>query len=84
MRVLGQQILAVRDEVKTKAGKFHLPDKAQDLPETATAKRVGPQVTEIKPGQKFLFAKYAYRDVPFENKDYILVHEADVLALIKE
>lgn len=37
----------------------------------------------VKVGDKVLYSKYAGSDVKIENKDYIVIKQADILAIIE-
>ena len=75
-RVVLKQIAA---EETTKSG-IILPDQAQEKPQQAEVVAVGPGV---KKGQKVIYSKYAGTNVKFENEEYIIVKQSDILAVVE-
>ena len=79
-----------RDEV-TSSG-LVLPDTAKEKPMEGEVISTGPgrvldngerQEIEIKTGQTVLFAKYAGTEVKYNDTEYLIISEKDVLAVIK-
>jgi len=78
-------------EEKTKSG-IYLPKTAKNQkPEEGTVIAVGPGgktktgeviPIEVKIGNNILFTKYGPTDIEIDGKDYLLVKEEDVLAII--
>ena len=78
-----------REEV-TSSG-LVLPDTAKEKPMEGRVVAVGPgrvldsgerQEMEVKEGQVVLFAKYAGTEVKFDNDEYLIISEKDVLAIM--
>lgn len=79
-----------RDEV-TSSG-LVLPDTAREKPMEGEVISTGPgrvldngerQEIEIQKGQTVLFAKYAGTEVKYNDTEYLIISEKDVLAVIK-
>ncbi len=72
-------------EEKTASGLF-IPDTAKEKPLEGTVVAVGPgtkEVTmEVKKGDTVLYGKYAGTEVHADGKDYIIMRQSDVLAII--
>lgn len=93
VKPLGDRIL-VQPETKeevTKTG-LVLPDTAKEKPMQGLVVAVGAGRVldsgerldmEVKKGQKILFAKYAGTEVKFDNEDYLIISEKDVLAIVE-
>ena len=80
---LANLVLAQADEAQTKtASGIYLPDNAQEKPKTATVKAVGPQVVQVKVGDKIIYESFSGTEVKHDNVDYILVAEDKVLATV--
>ena len=78
--------IVIKTEVspdKTESG-LYIPDSAKDRPNMAEVVMVGPKVTGVKKGEKILFSKYAGTKFEFDDKEYLLINEVDVIAEIKE
>ncbi len=77
-------------EEKTSGG-IYLPDTAKEKPQMGKVVAVGPGKIadtgeliklEVKVGDKVLYGKYSGTDVTIEGKDYLIVRESDILAII--
>ncbi len=72
-------------EEVTKSG-IIIPDSAKEKPLRGTVVAAGPGTKEeemtLKAGDTVLFGKYAGTEVPFEDKKYIIMRQADVLAKV--
>jgi chaperonin GroES len=91
---LGDRILAklLEEEGKT-AGGIILPDTAKEKPQEAKVVAVGKgrlledgtvKPLEIKVGDTILFAKYSGTEVNHEEKEFLILREDDILAVLKE
>jgi len=83
----------VKSEEKTKSG-ILLPDSAsKERPEQGKVVAVGPgkknkqgQIipVSVKVGQKVLFKKYSSNEIKVEEKEYLIIEEDDILAVIED
>lgn len=80
---------AAKEEVS--AGGIILPDSAQEKPLRGSVLAVGPgkmldsgklAPMEVKVGDTVLYGKYAGTEVTVEGKDYVILRQEDVLALV--
>lgn len=87
-RVVLQQLEA---EETTKSG-IVLPGPAQEKPQQAEVVAVGPGglvdgkevKMEVKVGDKVIYSKYAGTDVKLEEKEYVIVRQSDIAAIVEE
>jgi chaperonin GroES len=83
-------VLEVLDESQQTAGGIFIPDSVREKPQSAQVIAVGPGRTEngqlvsvsVKTGDRVLFTKYAGTDVKLEGKEYKIVSEKDILAIV--
>ena len=77
-------------EEKTESG-LYIPDNAKEKPMQGKVIAVGPGKKdengkaipmEIKVGDKVLYGKYSGTEVSVEGKDYLIVRESDVFAIL--
>ncbi len=72
-------------EEKTAGGLF-IPDTAKEKPLAGTVVAVGPGTSEVKMevkvGDKVLYGKYAGTEINIDGKDYLIMRQSDVLAII--
>lgn len=72
-------------EEKTAGGLF-IPDTAKEKPLAGKVIAVGPGTAEItmevKVGDKVLYGKYAGTEITVEGKEYLIMKQNDILAII--
>ena len=77
-------------EDKTASG-IILPDTAQEKPQEATIVAMGPGKASdsgtivkmtVKVGDKILYGKYSGTEVTVDGKDYLIMRESDILAIL--
>lgn len=72
-------------EEKTASG-IYIPDTAKEKPQKGTVVAVGPgtkDVTmEVKVDDVVLYGKYAGTEINVEGKDYLMMKQSDILAII--
>jgi chaperonin GroES len=84
LQPLSDYVVAVGEEADAKtASGLYLPDNAQEKPKTAKVVAVGPNVKQIKTGDRIVYKSYSNTDVKVGKDEYILVKEEDVLATVK-
>jgi chaperonin GroES len=92
LKPLGDRVIvkAREKEEMTKSG-IVLPDTASEKPQEGSVLSVGPGRVldngkriemDVKAGDKVLFAKYAGTEVKLDGEDYLVIREADLLAVI--
>ncbi|UCZ53712.1 co-chaperone GroES [Bacillus shivajii] len=92
LKPLGDRLVIelVEQEEKTASG-IVLPDSAKEKPQEGKVVAVGTgRVTEsgervaleVKDGDAVIFSKYAGTEVKYEGKEYLILRESDVLAVI--
>lgn len=81
---LASWVVTEPEEAVTKtASGLYLPDKAAEKPKTAKVLSVGKDVKEVKKGDRIIYKAYTTTEVKVDDKDYLLVKEEDVIAIIK-
>jgi chaperonin GroES len=72
-------------EEKTASG-IYIPDTAKEKPQKGTVRAAGPgtkDITmEVKLGDVVLYGKYAGTEISFDGKDYLMMKQSDILAVI--
>ena len=92
VRPLHDRIIVQRiDEGEQKVGGIIIPDSAKEKPQQGTvmaagngrakdgAKRIP---LDVKAGDRILFGKYSGQEIKLDGKDYFIMKEEDVLAVI--
>lgn len=79
------------EETEEMRGGLYIPDTAREKPMQGTVLAVGPGrrtdkgeliPVELKKGDKVLYGKYSGTEVTIDGSDYLIVKEADVLAVL--
>ena len=92
IRPLHDRILVERlEEQETVRGGIIIPDTAKEKPQEGKVIAVGTgKVTDdgkrlgldVKVGVKILFGKYSGSEVKVDDKDYLILREEDILAIL--
>ena len=82
---LADRIVAVREKPATQtASGLYLPDTAKEKPVFATVIAVGPDVEQLKVGNKIIYKEYSTTELTIDSQDYLIVKEEDVLGTVVE
>jgi chaperonin GroES len=72
-------------EEKTPGG-IIIPDTAKEKPQKGTVVAVGPgkkdEPMTVKVGDKVLYGKYAGTEINIDGKEYLIMRESDIYAII--
>jgi chaperonin GroES len=93
IRPLHDRILVERlEEQEVRRGGIIIPDTAKEKPQEGKVVATGTgKVTEdgkkipldVKAGDRILFGKYSGSEVKIDDKDYLILREEDVLAILE-
>ncbi|MBO6179073.1 MAG: co-chaperone GroES [Selenomonadaceae bacterium] len=92
IKPLGERVVIEVSEgdVKTASG-IVLPDTAKEKPQKGKVIAAGPgklldngerAKMEVKAGDEVLFSKYSGTEVKVDDKEYLVVRESDILAIL--
>ena len=94
IRPLADKVLVQRLEAETKtAGGIVLPDTAKEKPQKGKIINVGEgkllddgtvRKVQVKKGDIVLFTSYAGTDIKIEGKEYLIMDESDIMAIIEK
>ncbi len=94
IRPLADKVLVQRLEAQTKTtGGIVLPDSAKEKPQRGKIISVGDgkvlddgtvQKLQVKKGDKVLFTSYAGTEVKIDGKEYLIMSESDIMAVIEK
>ena len=90
---LDDRIIVKQSEAEEKtAGGIILPDTAQEKPQRGKIVSVGDgkvlddgsvKKPQVKKGDQVLFTSYAGTDIKIDGKEYLIMSESDILAVIE-
>ena len=94
IRPLADKVLVQRLEAENKtAGGIVLPDSAKEKPQKGKIVSVGEgkllddgtlQKMQVKKGDTVLFQSYAGTEVKLDGKEYLIMNESDIMAVIEK
>ena len=87
IRPLADRVLVEPKEAETKtASGIYIPDTAKEKPQRGIVVAVGKgtkdETMELKVGDVVLYGKYAGTEINVDGKDYLMMRQSDVLAVI--
>lgn len=93
IRPLGDKILVQRVEAESvTSGGIVLPDSAQEKPKSGKVVSVGTGKVlddgslgkmQLKKGDEVLFTSYSGTEIKLDDKEYLIMSESDVMAVIE-
>ena len=93
IRPLHDRIVVERlEEKEVKKGSIIIPDTAKEKPQEGKVLAVGNGKVsddgkkiplDVKAGDKILFGKYSGSEVKLDDKEYLILREEDVLAILE-
>ena len=94
IRPLSDKVLVERLEAETKtAGGIVLPDSAKEKPQRGKIISTGQgkllddgsrSKVQVKKGDEVLFTSYAGSEVKLDGKEYLIMDESDIMAIIEK
>jgi len=94
VRPLADRIMVERvEETETRKGGIIIPDTAKEKPQQGKVLAVGAGrfdeagkriPMDVKKGDVILFGKYSGNEIRMDDKDYLIMREEDVLAIIEK
>ena len=92
VRPLGDRVMVERLEAgEMKKGSLYIPDTAKEKPQEGKVVAVGPgrfddegkrRAVDVKIGDRILFGKYSGTDVKIDDKEYVIMREEDIFAIL--
>ena len=93
LKPLGNKvIIEVTESIEKTKGGILLPDTAREKPQEGKVIAVGTGKVlpsgkvvplDVKAGDKILFGKYSGSEIKYEGKEYLIMNDDDLLAVIK-
>jgi chaperonin GroES len=87
IKPLADRVLVEPLEAETKtASGIIIPDTAKEKPQKGNVVAVGAGTKEnpvsVKVGETVLYGKYSGTELKYEGKDYLIMKESDILAIV--
>ena len=92
LKPLSDRVLvkAIEKELENKGG-IIIPDTAKEKPQEGEVIATGPGKRDeqgklipmdVKPGDKILYGKYSGTEVKFNDEEYLIMHQEDILGIL--
>ena len=87
IKPLSDRVLVEPQEAETKTSSgIYIPDSAKEKPQQGKVVAVGKGKKDhemtVKVGDTVLYGKYSGSELKYEGKDYLIMREDDILAII--
>jgi chaperonin GroES len=92
LKPLGDRVVVEHvEEKEMSAGGVFLPDTAKEKPQEGMVRAVGSGRTldngtkvamDVKVGDRIIYSKYSGSEVKIDGKEYLIISEKDVLAIV--
>ncbi len=87
LKPLADRVLVLPEQAEEKtAGGIIIPDTAKEKPQKGTVVACGEgkkdEPITVKPGDKVLYGKYSGTEITIDGKDYLIMRESDIYAII--
>lgn len=80
----GKQVFAKENEKETVKGTFLVAENSAEKPLAASVLAVGKDIDWITAGDTIVYKPYASTEFKLDDIDYILIHDEDILGIIKD
>lgn len=82
LKPLQDRVVAKKEEPQTTTKSGILLGEAKEAPSYAVVESVGPEVKNVKKGDKIIYKQYSTTEVKLDEVDYIILKEEDILAVV--
>lgn len=82
LKPLKDMVVAVQEKPLERTESGILLGEAKEKPVYAVVEAIGPEVKNVKKGDKIIYKEYSTTNLKIDEKEYIIVKEEDVLATL--
>ena len=82
IKPLADRVVAKKEAATTTTASGILLGEAKEKPNTAIVESVGPDVKNVKKGDRILYREYSATEIKLDGTEYLIVKEEDILATI--
>jgi len=82
IKPLADRIVAKKEAATTATASGILLGEAKEKSTTAIVEAVGPDVKNVKAGDRVLYQEYSATDVKLDGAEYLIIKEEDLLATL--
>ncbi len=82
IKPLADRVVAKKDAAVEQTASGILLGEAKEKQNTAIVESVGPDVKNVKKGDRILYRDYSASEIKYDNTDYLIIKEEDILATL--
>ena len=82
IKPLADRVVVKKEAPSEKTASGILLGEAKEQPNVATIESVGPDVKNIKAGDRIVYREYSATEIKVEGKDYLIIKEEDIIATL--
>ena len=82
IKPLADRVVAKKDAAVEQTASGILLGEAKEKQNTAVVESVGPDVKNVKKGDRILYRDYSASEIKYENTDYLIIKEEYILATL--
>lgn len=72
------------EEQERTSGGLYIPDAAKEKPQRGRIEAIGGDVKGVKVGDEVLFDKYSGSKISFDDTEYLILKEEDILGVLEK
>ena len=82
IKPLADRVVAKKDAAVEQTASGILLGEAKEKQNTAVIESVGPDVKNVKKGDRILYRDYSASEIKLDNTEYLIIKEEDILATL--
>ena len=82
IKPLADRVVAKKDAAVEQTASGILLGEAKEKQNTAVVESVGPDVKNVKKGDRILYRDYSASEIKLDGTDYLIIKEEDILATL--
>ncbi len=82
IKPLADRVVAKKDAAVEQTASGILLGEAKEKQNTAVVESIGPDVKNVKKGDRILYRDYSASEIKFDNTEYLIIKEEDILATL--
>ena len=82
IKPLADRVVAKKDAAVEQTASGILLGEAKEKQNTAVVESVGSDVKNVKKGDRILYRDYSASEIKYDNTDYLIIKEEDILATL--
>jgi len=82
IKPLADRVVAKKDAAVEQTASGILLGEAKEKQNTAVVESIGPDVKNVKKGDRILYRDYSASEIKLDNTEYLIIKEEDILATL--